>query len=353
AGDPGVRTIRGDREGDVRRLRDPRLEEVPDVVRVREPRRGDPLTGFRIDRAVELRDQTPVERRTPALVDLVEDTAPFPVDVGEPAVVALPVLVLEVGEPQRRLKRDLLAERPLAALSGATARLRRDEDRAVRRPRTVERRGRGALEDRDRLDVLGRDVLDGVTVVEPAVPLQPRARVVDRDAVHDDERLVVPRDRLGATDHDARGTALRTGVRDVDARHAAGEGVHQVRLEARELVPRDRLGRNAHRPGLPLDPQGRDDDAFEADDLDLHRHVDRADPRNLLLDRTVSDEREDEDVSPGRDRDLVAPGTVRHRADGRPLDHDLHAGYRLPGRRVGDPPGHLAGLLGRSRSRDE
>src|SRR5690606_33492577 len=172
-------------------------------------------------------------------------------------------LVLEPRQNQRILEGHVLAHRDLA-LARAQAGLRRDEDRAVRRARAVERGRVRALQHRDRRDVVRVDVHRRVTPVQ-VVRTDGRRAVVDRNAVDDEPRLVAARDRVRTADDDAPRATRARRLRDVHAGNLAGQCTHDVRLDRRKLVTTDRLRRHTDRGLLPLDAERRDDNAVVAD----------------------------------------------------------------------------------------
>src|SRR5207253_9194169 len=101
-----------------------------------------------------------------------------------------------------------------------------DADRAVRGARAVQCRGVRAFQHGDRLDVVRVDVRRRVADVVAAqraapVAIVARRRVVDRDAVHDDQRLILAEDRAGAARDDARRAERVTGIGDIETSHVA------------------------------------------------------------------------------------------------------------------------------------
>ena len=220
----------------VGRDRLPVLEEARDVVRMRDP--GPHFRAHR-RRVAELRARRAVELRTPALVDAIVHARVVAVDVREatgriievgrarallevalslvPRIAdvteeALPPRVLVLWQLERAVERHVRARGDVEA-AGASAILRRDDDGAVRRARTVERRRVRPLEDGDRGDVVWIQVLGRVAHVEAAVaPLLRATRevgVVDRDAVDHEQWLIVAADRRRAANNDAGRTTLR------------------------------------------------------------------------------------------------------------------------------------------------
>src|SRR5439155_23072406 len=160
----------------------PRVPEVPHVVWMGGPRPGAEelmtwLGGVVIARTEgRPRDHDApagpaVELRAPTLVGAVVFPAEIAVHEVELAVEALTVLVLVVGQPQRR--RECRTERSCDA--DATARrvltaLRRVQDGAVRCARAVQRRCVRALQHGDRLDVVRVDVGGRITNVVDTHP---------------------------------------------------------------------------------------------------------------------------------------------------------------------------------------
>src|SRR5205814_3098350 len=123
---------------------------------------------------------------------------------------------------------------------------------------SVERRRGGALEDRDALDVLGVQILDRVAVVDTAVAAclgaAGEVRVVDRDAIHDPDGLVVAADRVLAADDDTRRATEVGGAGDLHAGDLPRERVDDVgRLRLVEVRALDTLCRDAERPLLTLE----------------------------------------------------------------------------------------------------
>ena len=123
--------------------------------------------------------------------------------------------------------------------------LRRHEDDAVRSAAAVDRRRRGVLEDVDRFDHRGIEVLNAAA---------------DRNAVDDVERLVARRQRPNAADaHVHRRAGLVARRDDLDAGHAALQRLHRIgRRDVLQLVGGD--GRDRAGDGAPLLFSVADDD---------------------------------------------------------------------------------------------
>ena len=168
-----------------------------------------------------------IQLGAPALVRSVVDPAEVAVHEVELTVEALAVSVLVVRQPQRRLRRRAEHGGDAEALVwAALAALRDDDDRAVRRARAVQCRGVRAFQHGDRLDVVRVDVRRRVADVVAAqraapVAIVARRRVVDRNAVHDDQRLILAEDRAGAARDDARRAEWVTGIGDIETGHVA------------------------------------------------------------------------------------------------------------------------------------
>ncbi len=333
-------------DGHVRVHRGAGLEEVPDVVWM-----GDP----RLLRARELVDQPPVEFGTPALVHEVPEAAALAVDETILPEQPLAVLVLVVRQPEGRLGGEAdIRRHTQAAGPGAPTGLGGDHDGAVGRARAVEGRGVGALEHAERLDVRRIDVLDRVTVVDPAVSEVPRAApvggrgVVERDPVHDKEGLVLAGNRARAPDHDPRGTPGGAGVRDVDARHVALERVDQVRLRhLGQLIAREVLDRVAEGPFLTFDAESGDHDAFEPDGRDRHHDIHLVGYGRFL--GPVPDIGEDQGLGILGHAQGEVPPAVCHRGDHGSFHGDPGARKRLLRLLHRHGPGHRAHLLGAQR----
>src|SRR5256885_6370498 len=196
----------------------PVVPEVAYVVWVRSPRAHAEELTARLGGVVAARDDgialcvrwvdTPgsptVELRTPAFVRAVVLPAEIAVYEVELAIKPLTVLVLVIGKAQRRFQLSPKCGRDAEAIARPTAAvLRHDDDGSVRGARPVQRRRVGAFQHRDRLDVVRVDVRGRVAHVVAAhrgpgtrpVPAVRSGRVIDRDAVHDDQRLVLTEDR--------------------------------------------------------------------------------------------------------------------------------------------------------------
>ena len=233
---------------------------------------------------------------------------------------------------------------PAAGLGG-------DDHRAARRPRSVEGRRVGALQDTDHLDVRGIDVAGGVSVVDASKPVIRRGAVVDRYAVDHEEGLVVVRNRARAPDHDPGGSSGRPRVRDLEPRHGPLEGVHDVDLgHAGDLGARDVLDRVAERPPLTPDPERGDRETFDPDGLLEHLDIDPGRHRDLL--GAVSETAEGQRLGVSGHTQAVEALCVRDHHDHGPPDGDGNAGQRLAGLPLDDGARHRA-LLSAQCSRDQ
>ena len=277
------------------------LPEVAHVVRVRHPRpcaeeliarMGIVIHGrlanyrYRVGLHPHASGRPTVELGPPALVgEVVRPTAVTIHEVELPAE-ALAVLILIVGEPQRRLggcaERGRHAE---ALLRCAAAALGRVHDRAIGGARAVQRRSVGALQDRHRRDVVGADVRSRVADVIPAqvarsrrslrtVSRVPRRGVVDWDAVDDDQRLVLPENRACTADDDARRAERVRGVRHLHAGDfALQRRDHVVRAHVGQPVAAERLRGVREAALLTLDAERGHDFRLELDGAFFERDV--------------------------------------------------------------------------------
>ena len=214
-----------------------------------------------------------------------------------------------------------------------------DDHDTVGSTRTIEGRGGGALQHGHALDVFRVDVHHtvgerggrlGHTVGARVTGID--GRVVVDDTVDDEERLVVTAfgSRVTTTDDDRRTSARGTaGLRHVDARHLAREGVDDVGLlVAKELVGLDFGNRIAQGFTLLLDTEGRHDRLLQhfriigKDDVDEGSSFDR---HGLGL---VADTGECEVPVPGSG-DPVRTVGVGRRTDGRSFNHHISTNDRL------------------------
>src|SRR6185312_2882993 len=232
------------------------IEEVRNVVRRRYP-------GLGYSVAPPLNDRPAVHLGTPAAVDVVAYSAALSVLVGEIATGALTVHVLKLGQPERCLEGEILAHLDAHSLR-ALAGLGRDDDRAVRGACAVQRGCVGTGENADRLDVVRIDVRSRVAEVESAKSTVGAGRVVDRNTIDHEERLVVAGDGVLAADHDAGRSAWRTIIGDLDAGHLARERVDDIGFARRGELTRVYAGlRHTERSLVALNAECGDDDAFE------------------------------------------------------------------------------------------
>src|SRR6185437_9813477 len=140
--------------------------------------------------------------------------------------------------------------------------LGRDDHDAGTGARTVNgRRGRTFLHV-DRRDVVGIDVRRAVRRrYTTGVRLGGHGRVVDRHAVHDEQRLRITGDRLGSANADVRRRARVAGLRyDFYVRRLTGQRRDDVRL----VGPGDQ--RRVHRVDRRTEAFARDARAFTGDD---------------------------------------------------------------------------------------
>ena len=217
---------------------------------------------------------------------------------------AHPVTVLEVRQAERALERKVRSEGHGLPFRGA-ALLGRDQDHAVGGLTAVQRGRRGALEDRDALDVLGIEVRDAVAAVAVArIGDTPdgrigllRRRVENRHAVDHVQRLIVAGHRADAADADLGGGArTRRAFVYLHAGRLARERENHVRrLDVRELRSLDLVGRIGQVGIVAFQSQSR------------HDHV--GDSFHVLLQR---------DVQPGA---VFGRDTAGHIAHARDVEH--------------------------------
>ena len=144
--------------------------------------------------------------------------------------------------------------------------LRRDEDDAVAGPAAVERRGRGTLQYRHALDIVGVDARDAVAEVVSAVGAGAAVvRIVERHAVNDVERLVVAGHFGAASQNHARGARRAAGrLADHQTRDTSGQRVDDVGLLGLgEHLALDLVDTVSEGFALALDSEGRYDDLVE------------------------------------------------------------------------------------------
>ena len=222
------------------------------------------------------------------------------------------------------------------------ARLRRDQHDALAGARAIDRARGRALQDLDVLDVVGVQV-DGailhhgaLTRVAAVVRVEARrrnGRVVDRHAIHHEQRLVVADNRANAADLNERRCAGIAGLAgDLDVRGLGGERLDDVLLVAAlDLIRRDGvadvaelLGRR-HRAGAghhhltELQRVGGEREVL-GDEPFGELHGDRlrlvAEAARGHLHRLARDAR-------ARDVDGVPPIVARHRPHAEAGDRDL------------------------------
>ena len=179
-----------------------------------------------------------------------------------------------------------------------------DDDCAVGCVDAVQRGGLRSFQDCERFDVLRIQV--GRAVAEVHAPVAERGgrvlirreqrridgAVVDRQTIHDDQRLIAAADRADAADDDRRRRARyarRAG--DIDAGHAAREGVEEVLpLRLRDLNASDALLRGPQRPRGRVFAQRRHHHGIE-----IQRHPPQLDVDDVLCaDRPLRQRRPDE-----------------------------------------------------------
>ena len=164
----------------------------------------------------------------------------------------------------------------------ATAIARSKLDDAIRASSSVLERRLGALEELNRSDVRGVDILDGAAIIETAEPVQLRGSglvgPLERNTVKDDEGVVGSVDRAHAAREHERRTAPRGRRGDPQPGERARERVGKIDVRA-ERVQRDlpacircnrgcRLGRDSARPGWKELEVARQRSTHE---LDRHR----------------------------------------------------------------------------------
>ena len=286
-GQADVAAIAAARHRDVRVDHETRVPKVAHVVRVRLPRtRAEELVAG-MARVVGRRSgdedtsgRATIELRPPTLIRVVIDTAAVTIDEVELTIESLAVAVLVVGKPQRRL--HVRAERGGDAetlVGGALPALGRVHDRAVGRARAVQRRRVWTLQHRYRCDVVGADirrgVADVVTTERAAAVAAVRGRgVVDRNAVDDDQRLVLAQNRARAADHDARRAERTRRARYLHAGDFAAERRHHVvGGDVRQLCTGNGLRGEREAARLPFDAQRRHDDLGQLDGAFCERDV--------------------------------------------------------------------------------
>ena len=214
-----------------------------------------------------------------------------------------------------------------------------DDHDTVGSTRTVEGRGGGALQHGHALDVFGVDIHHtvgerggrlGHTVGARVAGID--GRVVVDDTVDDEERLVVTAfgSRVTTTDDDRRTSARGTaGLRHVDARHLAREGVDDVGLlVAKELLGLDFGDRIAQGFPLFLDTESRHDGLLQHFRIVGQDDVDDGTSCDLYGLRLVADAGECEAAVPGNG-DPVCTVRVGRRTDGRTFHHHIGTNDRL------------------------
>ena len=189
---------------------------------------------------------------------------------GAPAFhpVAHPVTVLERRQAEGGLERKVRSERHGLLFAGI-ALFGRNEDHAVGGLTAVQGGGRGTLEDRDALDILGVEVRNAVAAI--AVPGIGHTaygrvgllggRIENRHTVDHIERLVVAGDRPHAADaYLGRSARTRRVLVHLHAGRLARKRQDQVGiLHRRELRPPDLIGRIGQVGIVAFEPQRRHD----------------------------------------------------------------------------------------------
>ena len=189
---------------------------------------------------------------------------------GAPAFhpAAHPVAVLERRQAEGGLERKVRSERHGLLFAGI-ALFGRNEDHAVGGLTAVQGGGRGTLEDRDALDILGIEVRDAVAAV--AVPCIGHTaygrigllggRIENGHTVDHIERLVVAGDRPHAADaYLGRSARTRRVLVHLHAGRLARKRQDQVGiLHRRELRPPDLIGRIGQVGIVAFEPQRRHD----------------------------------------------------------------------------------------------
>ena len=191
-------------------------------------------------RQARLLERASVERRPPALVDVVVDPAATAIEELELAVQPLSVLVLKVRQRERGGGRDVLRRRDgESQQSGTRAGLHQHD--AIRGATAKPRHRIGAPDPSDGLDVGEPEVLERGPVVESTEPVPFGRRavngVVDRDPIDHKERLARPGERARSAVLERDCAAGRCRGADVETRHLRGERLGDARLgtEAREV----------------------------------------------------------------------------------------------------------------------
>src|SRR5262249_45926863 len=154
--------------------------------------------GSRRFRVTRLTDGTAVQRRTPALIYRVIDSAPAPIEELELSIEPLTVLVLKARQPEVRRVERLSARRDREPRAlGAV--LRGDDDDAVRASTPEGGRCLRRRQNDDRGDVGKIEIGDRAAVVEsPGAESRRRRRehgIVDRQSIDDEQRLIRTEDR--------------------------------------------------------------------------------------------------------------------------------------------------------------
>ena len=220
--------------------------------------------------------------------------------------------------------------------------LGRDDDRAVRAADAVERGRFRPLQHGERRDVVGIEVGRPVGEVDPAVRQRGvgvlvgrqrsriEGRVVHRQPVHDDQRLIVAADRGDPPDGDrGRGAGHPRRARHVHAGDAPRQRIDEVfPLRLGDLRTSEALLRGPLRPLLGGQPQRGDDDGVETQRGAPQRHVDD-DVRVVHgpFRQLRPDIAELQDL-PHLDADRIDPRGIGRRRPVAALDGDHHAGER-------------------------
>ena len=233
---------------------------------------------------------------------------------------------------------------------------REDLDHAARCLRPVQRRGRGALDHLDALDVLRRDVLDRRDR-HARRAAQTDRQVVHAYAVDVDQRFRrLRRGRLPADADRAARARLPARLPHGHARHAAAQDLFRVLdRDVLDVARGHRIHRVAHLAQASLHGRSGHHDLLQRHGGLLQREIHRSrrarGHRHRPGFRAVPDELDAYAMAASRHaRDQVPPVRLGQYAEAQTLDHDLCTGDRPTRVLRDDPPADLArGLSGRSR----
>ena len=215
-------------------------------------------------------DRDRIHRRDPRPEKVARIVVGLHPRTGAPAFhpAAHPVAVLERRQAERGLEREVRGECHGLLFAGI-ALFGRNEDHAVGGLAAVQGGGRGTLEDRDALDILGIEIRDAVAAV--AVPGIGHTaygrvgllggRIENGHTVDHIERLVVAGDRPHAADaYLGRSARTRRVLVHLHAGRLARKRQDQVGiLHRRELRPPDLIGRIGQVGIVAFEPQRRHD----------------------------------------------------------------------------------------------